>query len=95
MGWLREDEARDTGAWHTLNAYLGSSGFSIRVGRETEIKKGDVILISSDGITDLLVDAALEQALKYPIEKACKILLETAGNWSDDNSTVILVTTAG
>ena len=95
MGWLREDEARDTGAWHTLNAYLGNSDFYIRIGKETEIKKGDVILISSDGITDLLVDAALEQALKYPIEKACKILLETAGNWSDDNSTVILVTAAG
>ncbi len=95
MGWLREDEARDTGAWHTLNAYLGNGDFSIRIGKETKMEKGDAILISSDGITDLLVDAALEQLLKYPSEKAYKILIETACNWSDDNSTVILVTAAG
>ena len=94
MGWLKEEEARDTSAWHTLNAYLGDSYFYIRIGKEAKIEKGDVILISSDGITDLLIDAAIEQMLKYPVEKAYKILIETACNWSEDNSTVILVTKA-
>ena len=62
-------------------------GDDVRVGM---VYAGEHKMTLSEGFSHLA-----EQALKYPIEKACKILLETAGNWSDDNSTVILVTAAG
>jgi protein phosphatase len=62
-----------------------------------EMQPGDIFLFCSDGLTDMISDAQLEELLQAEddLEKLCNHLIEVANeNGGDDNITVILAKVA-
>lgn len=62
-----------------------------------EMQPGDVFLFCSDGLSDMVNDAQLQELLNAEddLEKLCKTLVDTANaNGGDDNITVILAKVA-
>ena len=50
-----------------------------------------MIFISSDGITDMLLNDTLAKLFKDYPDRADGILKEVAKTWADDNCTVIMI----
>ena len=91
QGLMDEEYARATGLWHVLTAFLGNIDDKIRLGEEIKLSDDDMIFISSDGITDMLLNDTLAKLFKDYPDRAEGILKEVAKTWADDNCTVIMI----
>ena len=98
MGILTEEEAKVHKDRHVITQYLGifpdELEISPHVSDVIELKEGDVFLLCSDGLYDMVDDCDIERILKgkRDIKDACKRLIETAlENGGKDNVTVELI----
>ena len=78
-----------------LSQALGPSKAVVCDGHSVELLPGDIILLCTDGLTDMLSDGAIEELIKNQgddIEKTPAILVEAANRMGGkDNITVVLV----
>jgi protein phosphatase len=78
-----------------LSQALGPAKTVVCDGHSVELLPGDIILLCTDGLTDMLSDGAIEELVKNhgeDIEKASAILVEAANRMGGkDNITVVLV----
>ncbi len=97
VGLITEDEARTHKDKSKLTQHLGIFPDEMilepHISDNVILKKNDIFLICSDGLTDMLSDPDIINILKRnaPLKKKCKKLVETANrNGGVDNTTVIL-----
>ncbi len=78
-----------------LSQALGPSEAVICDGHSVDLLPGDIILLCSDGLTDMLSDGAIEELIKNysdDLEKASAILVEAANRMGGkDNISLVLV----
>jgi protein phosphatase len=78
-----------------LSQALGPSKAVVCDGHHLALLPGDIILLCSDGLTDMLSDGAIEELIadhRDDFEKASSILIEAANRMGGkDNITVVLV----
>lgn len=78
---------------------LGGGDFPIRVATSTlELREGDLFVLCSDGLTNLVEDAEIETAVREggPFEETCQTLIDLANlRGGDDNCTVIIAGVRG
>lgn len=98
LGAITREQARFHESKHRLTRHFGTlpdeGDLVAEIGDEFELAHGDMLLICSDGLTDMLSDGALEEILMYEsgTEAACKCLLEEAlKQGGRDNITIILI----
>ncbi len=100
MGVLQEEEnGRSSKESHRLTQYIGmpcdeESFVEPHVSEKTVIEKGDVFLLCSDGLTDMVDERTIASILKKSrdCEEASEKLVQTAlDNGGVDNVTVITV----
>ncbi len=81
--------------WHTLTQALGLSETIVPEMKQIELKEGDIILLCSDGLTDMLADKEIERIIqenKSDIHRAVDELIDEANNkGGKDNISVVLV----
>ncbi len=89
------DEAKRHPLKHMLSQAVGTSAHLVLDSKEIEFKKGDYLLLCTDGLTDMVTDEEiLSIVLKNgdDVEKACQELVDIANkNGGKDNITVILL----
>lgn len=102
MGLLDQEKARKSRGWHMLTQYLGINPEELLIephlSRRIPLKPGDVFLLCSDGLTDLVMDEELLQVLKGSgslKEKADTLLQLALDRGGRDNITLILLQAAG
>lgn len=97
MGLLTKEQARTHRDRHRLSQHLGiyPDEMIIEPAREhLQVQEGDVFLLCSDGLTDMVEDPAIEETLKstLPLSERCNSLFNQAmDNGGKDNITVLLV----
>jgi protein phosphatase len=78
-----------------LSQALGPSKALVCEGHSVDLLPQDIILLCSDGLTDMLSDGAIEELIGYykeDLEKASDVLVEAANRMGGkDNISVILV----
>ena len=81
--------------WHTLTQAVGLSESLVPELNQIELKKGDSILLCTDGLTDMLTDKEIEKIIlknKDDVETTVNVLIKEANKKGGvDNITVILV----
>lgn len=100
MGFAAEDDVRKKNSWHNLTQHVGifPDEFLIEpyFSPEIDIHEGDVFLLCSDGLTDMLKDNEI-QAVLIGTEKssldvmADKLLKKALGKGGIDNVTIVLL----
>lgn len=97
MGLITENEARTHKDKTKLTQHLGifqdEMTLEPHISDNVILKKNDIFLICSDGLTDMLSDSDIIDILKTeaPLKKKCRTLVETANsNGGIDNTTAIL-----
>lgn len=108
-GILKADQLGGHPNAHVIRRYLGSAkpvqvDIRLRLGpKETkaeaeanqglQLRKGDTLLLCSDGLTDLVKNEEILQAFKkYPLREACKRLIDLANQrGGHDNITLIAI----
>ncbi|NPV85413.1 MAG: serine/threonine-protein phosphatase [Anaerolineae bacterium] len=108
-GILKADQLEGHPNAHVIRRYLGSAkpvqvDIRLRLGpKETQaeaeanqglpLRKGDTLLLCSDGLTDLVKNEEILQAFKkYPLREACKRLIDLANQrGGHDNITLIAI----
>ena len=97
MGLLTPEQARKDPSRHVITQYLGMSP-EVRVSpyivTDQSLQKGDIYLLCSDGLTDMVEDTQIEAILQKEkkLSDAVKALFEEAmKNGGRDNTTIILV----
>ncbi|MCP4106220.1 MAG: serine/threonine-protein phosphatase [Desulfobacteraceae bacterium] len=83
-------------AWHTLIQAVGVSKKIIPASNEVELQTGDIILLCSDGLTDMLSDAEIEEIIKdcrdNNFKETANLMVEEANRkGGKDNISVIAV----
>ena len=98
MGLLNPEEARKNRAWHILTQHLGISPEELRIephlGEPVHMEPGDLFLLCSDGLTDLVMDEEIAGILqdKKALDRKAEELLQTAlARGGRDNITLILL----
>ena len=81
--------------WHTLTQAVGLSESLVPELNQIELKKGDYLLLCTDGLTDMLTDKEIEKIIlknNDNIEATVGVLIKEANKKGGvDNITVILV----
>lgn len=81
--------------WHTLTQAVGVSESIVPEIKHVEFKTGDLLLLCSDGLTDMLSDEEIEEIVqkhRNDINKAADALIEEANHKGGrDNISVVLV----
>ena len=81
--------------WHTLTQAVGTSGDIVPELTQIELNEGDCLLLCSDGLTDMLNDAEIEEIIKKHSEdpdKAVEALIKRANKKGGrDNISVVIV----
>lgn len=81
--------------WHTLTQAVGTSDHLVPERNQIALQAGDLFLLCSDGLTDMLTDEEIEgtiQQHKDHLDKAADALIEEANNKGGrDNISVVLV----
>ena len=97
-GLLSATEARNGVGNHVLTQYLGvpTEEFVIEpyISREYKIQSGDVFLICSDGVTDMLTDYKLAEVIQKADDAdtvAQNIVNEAVENGGRDNATALAI----
>ncbi len=98
MGFLNEEEARKNRGWHTLTQHLGISPEELMIephfSEPVHMEPGDLFLLCSDGVTDLLMDDEIAEVfqdgktLESTAEKLVQMALDRGGR---DNITLVLL----
>ena len=97
LGFLTEEETRTHPGRHRLTQHLGIFPVEMAIEPYTaslDIEAGDVFLLCSDGLTDMIEDADIKRILESSdsIEKNAEALFgEAIRNGGKDNITIILV----
>ncbi len=97
MGLLTPEQARKDPARHVITQYLGMANdvkLSPFILPDQEMKSGDIYLLCSDGLTDMVEDAQIEAILKKNknVVEAVRELLKTAlENGGKDNVTIMVL----
>ena len=92
-GDLRPEEARKDPMRHVLMQAMGQ-GFESVYTRCEETAPGDVFLLCSDGVHDMVADEEIRQILEkeVPVEETCSLLVKRAlEKGGKDNITLIVV----
>lgn len=93
-GLLTPDEAHDSQFRHLITRALGiKSSVDVDV-TETPARAGDVLLLCSDGLSDLVEDEEMLAAIReHPDpDEACRALVDRANyRGGDDNITVLII----
>lgn len=88
-------EAIPPRSWHTLTQAVGVSENPVPELKTVEMKKGDFLLLCTDGLTDMLSDEEIEKIILKNadnIEKAVEKLIKEANHkGGKDNISVILI----
>jgi protein phosphatase len=97
---LLEECDRELSPWaHQLAQAIGQVEKRLTVATSTlDLREGDVLLLCSDGLTNLVADEEIEEAVRFggPFEETCRHLVDTANlRGGDDNSTVIMAGVRG
>jgi len=93
-GFLSREQARDHPLKNVVTRALGGEAQVAVDVREVELEPGDLLLLCSDGLTTMLEDSEIEQALLAAdeVECACEELIEEANaRGGHDNVTVVLL----
>ena len=94
VGAIRPEEVATHPLRHVLTNVLGSSGDSVRVDcHDLRLVDGDQILLCTDGLTDLVPHAAIQEVLQSAgtAADACRALVDLALEaGGKDNVTVVL-----
>lgn len=97
MGIITQEEARTHKEKSKLTQHIGISPDELEIephiSRAVELKKGDLFLICSDGLTDMLDEKAICDILASDgsVKEKCHTLVSTADqNGGTDNTTVVL-----
>ncbi|MGD0885240.1 MAG: protein phosphatase 2C domain-containing protein [Thermodesulfovibrionales bacterium] len=81
--------------WHTLTQAVGTEQYPIPDSKTLELQDGDIFLLCTDGLTDMLEDDEIRQVIqrhKDDTGKASSVLVEDANKKGGrDNITVVLV----
>ena len=81
--------------WHTLTQAVGASDDLAPETKQLKLKPDDMLLLCSDGLTDMLVDMEIEEILKTSDgdpEKAVDYLINAANDKGGrDNISVVVV----
>ena len=84
-----------TQKWHTLTQAVGITEHIVPELNEVELKPGDIVLLCSDGLTDVLIDREIDgivQDYRDNLERATTSLVDAANNkGGKDNISVVLV----
>lgn len=111
MGILPEEQARENRNWHILTQYLGVDPEEFVIepyyGALEDVKKGDIFILCSDGLTDMLSDekicsAVCEEKEKYQKQKGIfktkllkmitdRLLQEALQQGGNDNTTIMSI----
>ena len=97
FGIMTEDVARKHPDRHKLTQHIGIFPYEMIIEPYSvciDLKDGDIFLLCSDGLTDMLIDAEIESILVMmeTIEKKSEALFEKAmKNGGKDNITVLLI----
>ncbi len=94
LGSMTREEAEVSNQRHSLINSLGSSSFQLRVSQVKELRDGERLLISSDGLHDLVPLSLIETILKAYADsgQAVQALVEEAKQQGGhDNISVILI----
>jgi protein phosphatase len=92
-GFLSEDQARTHPLRNVVTRALGGEADVAVDLQEVELRKGDLYLICSDGLTSMLQDAEIRArvASGRPLDEICRMLIADANERGGvDNITVIL-----
>lgn len=97
-GVMSEEEARKTKSWHELTQHFGifPEEFTIEpyFTGIYEFADGDELLLCSDGLTDMLVDAEISAIMAAPAEikeKVSKLVNAALDKGGRDNCTVMIL----
>ena len=97
MGVITPEEARTHKSKSELTQYLGIPTDELEIephiSREVDIQKGDIFLLCSDGLTDMLTEQEICDIVcsHRTLPSVCRTLVDTADkNGGTDNTTVIL-----
>lgn len=102
MGIKTEEEARKSMNWHKLTQHIGifPEEFTIQpfISEQIDLLDGDIFLLCSDGLTDMVEDTQICYVLKNAGEKgislketAEELLQKALINGGKDNTTIVLV----
>jgi len=91
-GDITQEELSNSPFRNVLTQALGGGFERVHTGMEPS-RKGDIYLISSDGLHDMLPDGEIQDILKAePVSKVCKALTERAlERGGRDNVTIIVI----
>jgi serine/threonine protein phosphatase PrpC len=93
-GALRPEEAATSRLRHVLTNALGGTGEHAKVDvQQAQLEDGDQVLLCTDGLTDMVDDAAIAAALRRDgaAQETCQALVEQALQaGGKDNVTVVL-----
>ncbi len=95
MGIITKEEAKKSAYKNVITRAIGT-GETVDVDtRNEDIKKDDLMLICSDGLSSLVEDSDILDTVKRckeNLERTCEELISLANfNGGDDNITVVLV----
>ncbi|MBV5338784.1 MAG: serine/threonine-protein phosphatase [Deltaproteobacteria bacterium] len=94
LGTMTGEEAEASNQRHTLINSLGSSSFQLRVSQTKELRDDERLLISSDGLHDLVPRPLIEDILKTnadPVQAVQALVEEAKRQGGHDNISVILI----
>jgi protein phosphatase len=92
-GFLTEDQARTHPLRNVVTRALGGEAEVAVDVSEVELRKGDLYLICSDGLTTMLTDAEIKSRLSSgkPLDEICRSLITAANERGGvDNITVVI-----
>jgi serine/threonine protein phosphatase PrpC len=97
---LLDESERELSPWtHQLAQAIGQVEKRLTVATSTlDLREGDVLLVCSDGLTNLVPEADIEETVRSggPFEETCRHLIDTANlRGGDDNSTVVIAGVRG
>ena len=94
QGNITESEARVHPQKNIITRALGTDGQVNADFFEVMVQKGDIVLLCSDGLSNMLDDEDMEYIVRHSdtLEEAGTVLVERANqSGGDDNITVVLV----
>lgn len=98
-GIIDESERQHSPWSHQLAQAIGQVEKRLTVATSTlELREGDVFVLCSDGLTNLVIDEEIEEAVRSggPFEETCRHLVDLANlRGGDDNSTLIIAGVRG